>query len=141
MTAEALIDTGAILALLDKSDEWHSVCHATFRQLPFPLLTSEAVLTELFHVVGDFPQRIEAAWKLFQVGIITLASIEHSELSDIKALMLRYSDRPMDFAAATLVHLAQREAIHVVFTVDQGDFAVYRIGGKRRFQVLPIERP
>jgi predicted nucleic acid-binding protein len=141
MAAEALIDAGAILALLDKSDEWHVACQATFRRLRFPLLTSEAVLTELFHLVGDFPSRIEAAWKLLQPGIVSLASIEHSELSDIKSLMLRYSDRPMDFADATLVHLAARESIHVIFTLDQGDFSVYRIGGKQRFQVLPIERP
>jgi predicted nucleic acid-binding protein len=80
-------------------------------------------------------------WQLFEPGIIVLASIEHSELSDIKALMFRYSDRPMDFADAALVHLATRESIHVIFTVDQADFSVYRIGGKRRFQVLPIERP
>src|SRR6266851_2146287 len=53
MHAEALIDTGAILALLDKSDRWHQPCVTAFAQLRLPLLTSEAVLTELFHLVGD----------------------------------------------------------------------------------------
>ncbi len=47
----------------------------------------------------------------------------------------------MDFADATLVYLAGREAIDTILTVDQADFWVYRISGKRRFRVLPIERP
>ena len=52
MGASALIDTGAILALLDRTDRWHSLCRDTLRQLRLPLLTSDAVLTELFHLVG-----------------------------------------------------------------------------------------
>jgi predicted nucleic acid-binding protein len=45
----------------------------------------------------------------------------------------------MDFADATLVHLAARESIETILTVDQT--AVYRITGKRRFRVHPLERP
>ena len=48
LVANGLIDTGAILALLDRSDRWHTVCVDAFRQLRLPLLTSEAVLTEVF---------------------------------------------------------------------------------------------
>jgi predicted nucleic acid-binding protein len=58
MHANALIDTGAILALLDRSDRWHRICVETFPSLRLPLLTSEAVLTELFHLVGDNRQEM-----------------------------------------------------------------------------------
>jgi predicted nucleic acid-binding protein len=47
----------------------------------------------------------------------------------------------MDFADATLVHLAKRESVTVILTVDQADFFTYRIEGKRQFRVLPVERP
>jgi uncharacterized protein len=141
MAAEILIDTGAMLALLDESDEWHTVCQAVFKQLRFPLLTSEAVLTELFHLVGDVRERKEAAWRLIRSGGILLAPIEQAELPQIHLLMSRYWDRPMDFADATLVHLAARESIQAIFTVDQTDFSVYRIGGRRPFRILPVERP
>lgn len=70
-----------------------------------------------------------------------LASIDNQELSRMNSLMTRYRDRPMDFADATLVHLAERESIQVIFTVDQNDFATYRIAGRRRFQIIPVERP
>jgi len=141
MAASALIDTGAILALLDRSDRWHKLCVDTFSQLRLPLVTSEAVLTELFHLVGDSRHEIEAAWQLLRSGAIVLAVIDNSELAEIHALMSRYSDRPMDFADATLVHLAKREKLWSVFTVDHADFNTYRIEGRRRFRIFPATRP
>ncbi len=141
MNAEALIDTGAMLALLDRSDRWHTVCVEAFGQLRLPLLTSEAVLTELFHLVGDNRHEMEAAWKFVRSGAITMAAIEDSELPDIHVLMSRYADRPMDFADATLVYLARREGLSTVFTVDHADFEIYRIEGRRRFRVVPAKRP
>ena len=55
--------------------------------------------------------------------------------------MKRCRDRPLDFADATLVYLAQRESTEIVFPVEQADFATYRIGDKRRIHILPTERP
>jgi predicted nucleic acid-binding protein len=141
MDANALIDTGAILALLDRTDRWHRVCVESFGQLRLPLLTSEGVLTELFHLVGDDRKEMESAWKLVRSGAIELAEIRHAELPQIHALMSRYWDRPMDFADATLVHLARRESLSTVFTVDHADFETYRIEGRRKFKVLPEKRP
>ncbi len=141
MHGSALIDTGAILALLDRSDRWHRICSDTFRHLHLPLVTSEAVLTELFHLVGDQPHETEAAWKFVRSGAIMLASIEHPELPHLHDMMSRYSDLPMDFADATLVHLAKRESLHTVFTVDHRDFGTYQIEGRRRLRVLPETRP
>jgi predicted nucleic acid-binding protein len=55
----------------------------------------------------------------------------------MKTLMKDYADRPMDFADATLVHLAARESISLILTVDHADFETYRIGGRKRFTILP----
>jgi predicted nucleic acid-binding protein len=140
MPANALIDTGAILALLDRNDRWHLACSAAFRQLRLPLLTSEAILTELFHLVGDSRAEMEAAWKFIRSGALVVAAIEHAELLHSHALMSRYADRPMDFADATLVYLAKRESLSTILTVDHADFKTYRIEAKRQFRVLP-ERP
>jgi predicted nucleic acid-binding protein len=139
--ANALIDTGAILALLDRTDRWHNVCVDAFRQLRLPLLTSEAVLTEVFHLAGDSRHEMEAAWKFVRSGALTLGIVEHAELTHVHGLMSHYWDRPMDFADATLVYLARRESLSVILTVDQADFATYRIEGKRQFRVFPSKRP
>lgn len=101
----------------------------------------QAVLAGLFHLLGDSRREMEAAGRFVRSGAVTLASIEDSELPRMEALMLRYSDRPMDFADATLVYLAKREGLTSIFTVDHADFETYRIEGRRRFRVLPRSRP
>lgn len=141
MPANALIDTGAILALLDRTDRWHDSCFDAFHQLRLPLLTSEAVLTELFHLVGDTRSEMEAAWRFVRSGALVLGTIEDAELQHVHGLMSRYWDRPMDFADGTLVYLAKREFLSVILTVDHADFATYRIEGKRQFRVLPANHP
>ncbi len=137
MAARALADTGAVLAYLDRSDRWHSRCRAALTELRLPLVTSLAVLTELFHLVGDNPREVEAAWGFVRSGALTVLPLSDLELADLEALMRRYRDRPMDLADATLVHLAERESVSTVFTIDHDDFETYRIGGRKRFRILP----
>jgi uncharacterized protein len=141
MPANGLIDTGAILALLDRTDRWHDSCVDAFHQLRLPLLTSEAVLTELFRLVGDTRTEMEAAWRYVLSGALVLGTIEDAELQSVHGLMSRNWDRPMDFADATLVYLAKRESLSVILTVDHADFATCGIEGKRQFRVLPVNQP
>ena len=137
MGGSALIDTGAILALIDTRDPWHSACKVALRQLRLPLITSEAVLTELFHLAGTSRREMDAAWRFVRSGGVELAPIHQPELAQIQALMSRYSDRPMDFADATLVYLAGRESLSTVFTIDFADFETYRIDGRKHFRIIP----
>jgi hypothetical protein len=74
-------------------------------------------------------------------GALVVGAIDHGELPYLHALMSRDWDRPMDFADATVVYLAKRESLSVILTLDQGDFATYRIEGKRQFRVLLVRRP
>ena len=141
MEGNALIDTGAILALLDRADRWHPVCFEQLQRFRFPLITSEAVLTEVFHLARNDRRGMESVWTFIRSGAVKLVEIQDSELPAIHALMSRYWDRPMDFADATLVYLAKRESLSTIFTVDHDDFETYRIEGRRRFRVLPVARP
>src|SRR5215207_6228603 len=109
-----LIDTGAILASLNRKDPWHRHCVGLFTSLPLPLATSTAVLTEVFHLL-DRSLEPSAVWALFRSGALTVLPIEDDDLPSVEELMHRYRDRPMDFADATLVHLAKREGLSTVF--------------------------
>jgi uncharacterized protein len=137
LRAIALLDTGAVLAILNRQDRWHQACVESFSHLRKPLLTSEAVLAELFYMVGDNPRSIKAAWDFVHSGALTMGEITDSDLPSLAGLMHRYHDRPMDFADATLVHLALKESLHTILTVDVSDFQTYRIDGKKRFRILP----
>lgn len=138
MAASGLIDTGAILALVDRSDKWHAVCVEAYNRARLPLFTTEAVLAEVFHLTERDLRGTRGVWQLLRSGAIHMSPITHEELPQIQALMDDYTDRPMDFADATLVHLAARESLSMILTVDHDDFETYRIGGRKRFMILPV---
>lgn len=137
MPANGLIDTGAILALLDRDDRWYEPCVQAFSGVRLPLATSAAVLAEVFHLLNDGQRELEAAWGFLHSGAVTVLPIADADLPSLHGLMKRYHDRPMDFADATLVHLAERESLSTVLTVDFDDFETYRIAGRKRFRILP----
>ena len=137
MRATGLIDTGAMLALLDRDDRWHVACVEAFKTLRFPLATSGAVLAEFFHLLGPNPRDLANAWAFLRSGAVTVLPVADTDLPRIERLMVQYADRPMDFADATLVYLAERDALTTVFTIDRNDFETYRIDGRRRFRIIP----
>ena len=137
MNAKGLIDTGAILALLNPRDRWHHRCVEAIASLHLPLATTAPVLTELFHLLGHHPRDVATAWQFLHSGAVTVLPITDADLPALDELMKRYADHPMDFADATLVHIAKRESLTTIFTIDHNDFETYRIAGKRKFRIVP----
>jgi len=137
MAPAGLIDTGAIVAIVDVSEAWHRVCLESLASVHMPLLTTEAVLTELFHLIHARSLSEDKTWRFVRSGALKVCPIGDSDLPALHALMADYRDRPMDFADATLVHLAARESLSLIFTVDHDDFETYRIGGRKRFNIVP----
>jgi predicted nucleic acid-binding protein len=137
MLPAGIIDTGAIIAIAEFDDAWHSACIEALHSVHIPLLTTEAVLTEVFHLIGRTYHDKEKAWRFVNSGALTVRSMADSDLPVLHGLIAQYKDRPMDFADATLVHLAARESISLIVTVDFDDFETYRIGGRKRFTILP----
>ncbi len=137
MQAAGLIDTGALLALLDADDDWHERCRDAFHELRFPLATTSAILAEFFHLLGPNPRHVANAWRFIRSGAVTVLPITDDDTARLQELMAQYADRPMDLADATLVVLAERESLTTIFTIDHDDFETYRIGGRKRFRIVP----
>lgn len=137
MQPRGLIDTGALLALLDRDDKWHAACVAAFNRMRLPLGTTAAVLTEFFHLLGSGRRDHDAAWRLLHSGAIVLVGMDGADLPALQSLMERYRDRPMDFADATLVHAGSKLRLTDILTIDHNDFETYRMTGRRRFRIFP----
>ncbi len=137
MPPAGLIDTGVMLAAVEDDDHWHSVCLDALNSIHLPLLTTEAVLTEFFHLASRNPNSIQKAWRFARSGVLTVQAMSDADLPELQALMAQYADHPMDFADATLVHLAARESLSLILTVDHDDFETYRIAGRKKFTILP----
>jgi predicted nucleic acid-binding protein len=137
MEPHGLVDTGALLALLDRDDRWHERCAAAFEQSRLPLATTAAVLTELFHLLGPGARDQRAAWRLLRSGAINVVAIADAELPALQSLMEKYRDRPMDFADATLVHVASQLGLTDILTIDHDDFETYRLPSRKKFRIAP----
>jgi predicted nucleic acid-binding protein len=137
VAGELLLDTGALVSLLDRSQKWHKACASFFGQWERPVVSTEAVLTEATHLLGGLNGGREACIDFFLSGAAILAPATTASLRRARDLVRQYSDLPMDYADATLVVLAEDLGTNLVFSTDRRDFSVYRIKGRRHFQVLP----
>ncbi len=132
-----LLDTGAFVALLDKSEKNHERCVMFFKEFKGKLLTTEPVLTETTYLLSPTIKPQKACIEFILKGGATLVPQSIESLSRAVALMEKYKDMPMDFADATLVALAEETGIEEVFTLDTRGFNAYRIYGKKAFKVRP----
>jgi len=133
----ALIDTGAILAIIDREDRWHPLCLDVYHRWRLPFFTTQAVLAETFHLAKRKRLGPGSVWRLLSSGAIEMSPLTNEELPPIQALMDEYADRPMDFADATLVYVAAKKQIGTILTIDHDDFETYRLPGRKRFTILP----
>lgn len=137
-----LLDAGPLIGMLDHRDESHALCREVFRELDDTFLTTQPVLTEVFHFLGVRAGKRNAAraqerlWEFVNEGLVSVATGSDDGLKRAASLMRTYSDLPMDFADETLVALGEERKIDRVFTLDK-HFRAYRLNGRRAFEILP----
>jgi predicted nucleic acid-binding protein len=137
MTGELLLDTGALVSLLDRSPTHHQKCRRAFAEWTGPVVSTEAVLTEATHLLAGVRGGRVACVDFFLSGGALLVPSTATSLQRIRKLLEKYADLPMDFADATLVALAEELDCTSVFTTDRTDFAVYRLKGRKPFRLVP----
>jgi len=137
MPGELLLDTGALVCLLDRSQKSHGKFATFFERWDGLVVSTEAVLTEATHLLRRMKGGKEACLDFFLSGGAVLVPFSISSLRLCRKLIEKYADLPMDYADSTLVALAEELETNLVFTTDRRDFGIYRAGTRRRFEVLP----
>ncbi len=132
-----LIDTGPLVAILHRGDRDHELCVDTLKHLREPLLTTWMPVTEAMYLLEFSPKARDALLQMIERKAVQVLPLEREDMPMLRALMSKYSDLPMDFADATLVHMANRQSIGQIFTLDRRDFSIYRLKGGRSFTVIP----
>lgn len=136
MVTEVLLDTGALVSLLDRSQTFHPQCVEFYRGSDAPLVTTEAVLTESTYLLSRVSGGAVSCIDFVLRGGVVVVPSTNASLRRCRDLMKRYSDLPMDFADSTLVVLAEELNTTAVFTLDR-DFEIYRIHGRKPFSRIP----
>lgn len=133
-----LVDTGPLLALLDRDDDDHQACKEALLRVTEPMVTTLPVVVEAMYLLDERVGWVgqEALWSLILRGELRIQPMGTPEFQRARDLMAKYRDLPMDFADASLVAVAEVLDEACVFTLD-GDFRIYRFRDRRTFDVLP----
>ena len=137
MAAELLLDTGALVSLLDRSQTHHAACRRLFDDWDGAVVSTEAVLTEATHLLAGVHGGAARCVEFFLAGGALLVPSTAGSLKRVRALLNKYADLPMDYADATLVALAEELGTAAVFTTDRTDFSFYRLKDRKPFHILP----
>jgi len=133
----ALLDTGVLVAFLDKSERNHESCVTFLKDFRGSILTTEPVLTEALYLLSPSIAAQRTCIEFILKGGASLVPQSAESLARAVVLMGKYEDIPMDFADATLVALAEETNITDILTLDRRGFNTYRIRGKKPFNILP----
>jgi predicted nucleic acid-binding protein len=126
-----------MVAVASASDAHHNACVDTLADIRAPLYTCWPALTEALWLLRHEPKAIDAVCRAFRTGLYALLPLDESDLDGIHTVLKRYRKLGAQLADAALVHLAEREGISIVFTLDRRDFTVYRHSRNRPFTILP----
>ena len=132
-----LADTGPIVAILSRRDQHHKVCVEALREMPGPLFTCWPVITEAAWLLRRDANAIQQLLNSIDAGLFEMLTLTTADAKPISAIMKKYRDIRIQLADAALVHLAARDGVDTVFTLDRRDFAVYRLPRGKAFRVLP----
>ena len=132
-----LLDTGVIVALLDRSERLHEACAEAVRELEAPLITCEAVVAESCYLLRNLAGAAEAVIDNVAAGIFQIPFQLSREAAGVKRVLHKYRDRKMDLADACLIRLADEFGTADILTLDR-DFTVYRWGRNKAFRMLPV---
>jgi predicted nucleic acid-binding protein len=125
VAAVVLLDTGSLVALMNRRERDHDWARSAFARVPLPLLTCQAVLTEAFFLLAKQPGPLATLQRHIEAGRFVDAMEFDTLAPRIMALMGRYASVPMSFADACLVAMAEERPGAPIFTLDR-DFLVYR---------------
>ena len=131
----ALVDTGFVVALLNRRDGHHEWAVAEATQHGRPWHTCEPVLTEAFHLLGE--PGANSLCNLIRRQTVLVSFSLASNSDSVLDLMSKYSEVPMSLADACLVRMSEVAPRPIVLTTDR-HFHVYR---RHSRQVVPSVLP
>ena len=133
-----LLDTGPLVALLDRSEPDHARVQGFMAHLRGSrLVTTGAVITEAFYFLSDVRDGPANLFSFLDASATEVRNAFSPEaLAAAVRLITKYADVPMDFPDATLVWIAESSGIDRILTLDRRGFSSFRFGKNRRFKLL-----
>ena len=131
------VDTGPILALINRRDQFHQSCAEAIRTVPLPMYTVWPVIVEAYYLIQRYGGPADVVMHWLQAGHLRLLDLKAAEIRRIRYLARKYAELPIDLADAALVAACEKAKIRRIFTVDRRDFLIYRPAHVEHFEIIP----
>ena len=132
-----LTDTGPLVALIDESDGYHVRVKQAARAISWPMVTTEACLTEALYLLGEsagWPGQ-EALWLFVSDNSLGVLNSPINGPRRASGFMKRFRDQPCDYADATLLVAAEETGLRRIFTIDK-HFNAYRLTNGESVEII-----
>ncbi len=127
MSSRGVVDTGPLVAFINRSDGFHPWAAEALGRFEPPLHSCEAVISEAWHLLGRARGGRDALRSLLSARLVVVTVGLVSESRRVFELLAKYADQPMSVADACLVRMAELDKGATLVTLDR-DFLVYRRG-------------
>lgn len=139
MKQSVIVDTGPLVALLNRNDTHHAWVVQQLRDIQPPMFTCEAVLAEVTYLTRQSSGARIALMEMLAEGFLSIGLAVAEQHAALLTLLRRYADVPMSLADACLVRMSEIHPRSLVLTLDS-DFGIYRKNGRQVIQLLcPID--
>ena len=137
MKGRVIVDTGPLVALLNRNDSRHAWVKQQLRDAAPLMITCEAVPAEATYLTRETVGARAALIEMIDEEFLAIGKALADHHSAILRMVKRYRYLPMSLADACLVRLAELHPQSPVLTLDS-DFTIYR---KNSRQVIEVLRP
>jgi predicted nucleic acid-binding protein len=134
-----IVDTGPLVAYLNRNDPDHARCAALLESRTDDLLVTPYVVTEACYLVGKYVGA-EAEINLVEAlaaGDLNQIDVPSGDLSRIAQLMRQYVGFPLGVADASVIAATERLGVHEVATLDQRHFRAVTPAHVTALKLLP----
>lgn len=125
MSHVTIIDTGPIVAYINRNDKYHGWAKQRFQELVSPVITCQAVLSEACYLTRHTKNGRETILEMVDRNLIQTEFNLNVEAKSIKQLITKYKSVPMSLADACLVRMTELFEGAKILTIDS-DFSIYR---------------
>lgn len=131
-----IIDTGIIVALLDRDDQHHAWAVEQLKQFTLPFYTCEAVLAESFFLLNRVPRGVSQLLQLLRrPNVIQIKNEFETTCESVFRFIEKYQNIPASFADACLIQMAENHKKSRIWTVDK-HFTIYRIHKRQKINLI-----
>ena len=127
MTDAVLIDTGPLIALYNQRDPQHEACREQMDSIPFgKAYTCWPVITQAAYMLRKHRKHRDDLLGAIVAGDLVIQRLRELDMAPVQEVFSKYHDQEIDLADACLLHLADREDIDSILTLDRRHFSVLR---------------